>query len=223
MKNKIIAALAAVIVMICGTSAYANSNETVTEDYSGYSALDNITSTPTPNPSRTITTEGTGHVVDNISDSDNLQFISVTAKDGSVFFVVIDKQNNNDNVYFLNKVDISDLEALAEDNTLTSSSTAVVTPVPSATATPETEEQTSVAEMKQTKEPISSTTLILILALIAAAVIGVYYFKVIIPKKKLEQADDLEDFDFEDEDSGNDGETINEDDIYSENDTDIEE
>ena len=45
-----------------------------------------------------------------------MQFISVTAKDGSVFFIVIDKQNVNDNVYFLNKVDISDLEALAKEN-----------------------------------------------------------------------------------------------------------
>lgn len=36
---------------------------------------------------------------------------------------------------------------------------------------------------------------------LAAAVVGGYYFKVIIPKKKLELADDLEDFDFEDEDS----------------------
>lgn len=63
-----------------------------------------------------ISTAGAGHVVDNISDSDKFQFISVTAKDGSVFFIVIDKQNVNDNVYFLNKVDISDLEALAKEN-----------------------------------------------------------------------------------------------------------
>ncbi len=220
MKNKIIAGLAAAVLLLCGTSAYANSSEAPSSDYSGYSALDRITesetATATPKPSRTISTEGTGHVVDNITDSEDLQFISVTAKDGSVFFVVIDKKNTNDNVYFLNKVDISDLEALAKDNTLTSSST-TVTPVPSATSTPEPEEQKSAAEeQKQEKQPVSSTTLILILAAIAAAVSGGYYLKVVIPKKKLEQADDLEDFDFEDEEE-------TEDDIYSENDTDVEE
>ena len=86
MLDKIFAILAAVAVLIFGTSAYANSSGAPSEDYSGYSALNNITvsgaatPTATPQPSRTISTEGTGHVVDNITDSDNLQFISVTAK-----------------------------------------------------------------------------------------------------------------------------------------------
>ena len=39
------------------------------------------------------------------------------------------------------------------------------------------------------------------LAFAAAVGIGRYYYKVILPKKKLEQADDLDDFDFEDEDT----------------------
>lgn len=217
MKNKIIAGLAAAVLLLCGTSAYANSAETSTSDYSGNSALDKITepetATATPKPSRTISTEGTGHVVDNITDSEDLHFISVTAKDGSVFFVVIDKKNANDNVYFLNKVDISDLEALAKDNTLTSTT---VTPAPSVTPTPDPAENKSAAEeQKQEKQPISGNMLILILAAIAAAGIGVYYAKVIIPKKKLEQADDLEDFEFEDDEE-------TEEDIYSENDTIIE-
>ena len=47
------------------------------------------------------------------------------------------------------------------------------------------------------------------LALAAAVGIGRYYYKVILPKKKLEQADDLDDFDFEDEDTDT---VVNEDD-----------
>lgn len=207
MKNKILAAMAAVIVLLCGTSAYANSNNAPSEDYSGYSALTSLSDTAaistaaptvTARPSRTISTEGTGHVVDNITNSDDLQFISVTAKDGSVFFVVIDKQNTNDNVYFLNKVDVSDLEALTEDGKLKSSSVAAPTPAPSVSPTPEPGVHKTAAEQNQTKSPVSSMVLILILAAIAAAAVGGYYFKVIIPKKKLEQADDLEDFEFED-------------------------
>ncbi len=228
MKNKIIAALAAVIVLICGTSAYANSDNAPNEDYSGYSALDRITATPksaaatkptsTTKPSRTISSDGTGHVVDNVTNSEDLQFISVTAKDGSVFYVVIDKKNSNDNVYFLNKVDIADLEALAKDSNANMQSVIKATPTPSPTATPEPDGQKgTAAEKKHEKAPVSSTMLILILAALAAAVIGGYYFKVIIPKKKLEQADDLEDFDFED-----DTEEVESED-YSENDKDIEE
>lgn len=213
MKNKIIAALAAVIVLICGTSAYANSDNAPKEDYSGYSALDKITATASPTstaattkptstakPSRTISSDGTGHVVDNVTNSDDLQFISVTAKDGSVFYVVIDKKNSNDNVYFLNKVDIADLEALAKDSNANLQLKATPTPSPTATPEPDGQKNTT-TEKKQEKAPVSSTMLVLILAALAAAVIGGYYFKVIIPKKKLEQADDLEDFDFEDDDS----------------------
>lgn len=107
MKNKIIAILSAALLCfggMCGITAHANYDSTAAAP----------AATETPKPARTISTAGAGHVVDNISDSDKLQFISVTAKDGSVFFIVIDKQNVNDNVYFLNKVDISDLEALAK-------------------------------------------------------------------------------------------------------------
>jgi len=90
--------------------------------------------TSTSKPSRTISSDGTGHVVDNVTNSEDLQFISVTAKDGIVFYVVIDKKNSNDNVYFLNKVDVADLEALAKDSNANLQLKA--TPTPSPTATP---------------------------------------------------------------------------------------
>lgn len=214
MKNKLAALAAAAVIAFSAAPAYANSSETATEDYSSYSALDNL---PTPSPTeatrRTISTEGSGHVVDNITDtnSENLQFITVTAKDGNVFYIVIDKQNSNDNVYLLNTVDESDLAALVKDYT----PAATATPTPAAeTAAPETGTETVTTENESS--PISGTTLILILAVLAAAGIGIYYFKVVIPKRKLEQADDLEDFDFEDETDTE--EVVNEDDIV-ENDT----
>lgn len=47
----------------------------------------------------------------------------------------------------------------------------------------------------------NNSGLFIILALAAAAGIGGYYYKVILLKKELEQADDLDDFDFEDEDT----------------------
>lgn len=55
------------------------------------------------------------------------------------------------------------------------------------------------------------------LAALAAAGIGIYYFKVVIPKQKLEQADDLEDFDFEDE--ADTEEVVNEDNIAEDEET----
>ena len=49
-----------------------------------------------------------------IYDSEEMQFIAVTTKDGSVFYVLINysAEGNEDNVYVLNKVDDYDLYAL---------------------------------------------------------------------------------------------------------------
>ena len=65
------------------------------------------------------------------------------------------------------------------------------------------------SEQPEQNRQKNNSGLFIILALAAAAGIGGYYYKVILPKKKLEQADDLDDFDFEDEDTET---VINEDD-----------
>ena len=142
MKNKVIAALAALIVCLSGVTAFANYDESADysedtgayEDYSdtyedsGYEEYaeeyaaedeysDTTEDTETESSNRTISTAGNGHIVDDITDSEYLQFITVTARDGNVFYVVIDRQNSNDNVYFLNTVDESDIAALVEDYT----------------------------------------------------------------------------------------------------------
>ena len=141
MKNKIIAILSAALLCfggMCGITAHANYDSTAAAP----------AATETPKPARTISTAGAGHVVDNISDSDKLQFISVTAKDGSVFFIVIDKQNVNDNVYFLNKVDISDLEALAKENSAAVPAAVKASPTPQAQASPSAEPEAKEVEDK---------------------------------------------------------------------------
>ena len=189
MKNKIIAVIAA--MMLCfGVTAYADVSE----------------SKATVAPTRTISTEGTGHVVDNISDGDKLQFISVTAKDGSVFFVVIDKQNVNDNVYFLNKVYVGDLEALAKDYKAQPQTSLANTPEPSPSASPDKAEEKQ--KEKKDNGGSNNSLLIVLLLLAAAAGVGAYYFKVYLPKKKLASADDIEDFEFIDSETDEDGENL---------------
>ena len=203
-RIKFAAAVFTAVFALSGMTAFAQSNaptetptETVIED------------------NRTLTPKGNAQLVDDISDNENLQFITVTARDGNVFYFVIDKGAQSENVYFLNTVDESDLEALVEQSDKK----------PTATAKPTTDDtekdltETDTKDNSDTKAEKSEQTeqnkqksnfgLLIVLVLAAAVGIGGYYYKVILPKKKLEQADDLDDFDFEDEDTET---VINEDD-----------
>ena len=70
--------------------------------------------TATPNP---FTPNGTGTVLDNATSEDEKEFYTIVTEDENVFYLVIDKQRDADNVYFLNAVTESDLMSLAEPDT----------------------------------------------------------------------------------------------------------
>ena len=157
---------------------------------------------------RTLTPKGNAQLVDDVSDNENLQFITVTARDGNGFYFVIDKGAQSENVYFLNTVDESDLEALVEKSDKKPTATAKPELMENTAETDSTENdkknadsKTEKSEQPEQNRQKNNSGLFIILALAAAAGIGGYYYKVILPKKKLEQADDLDDFDFEDEDT----------------------
>lgn len=204
-RIKFAAAVFTAVFALSGMTAFAQSNaptetptETVIED------------------NRTLTPKGNAQLIDDVSDNENLQFITVTARDGNVFYFVIDKGAQSENVYFLNTVDESDLEALVEksDKKPTATSKPEQTENTAETDSTEndkknTDSKTEKTEQPEQNRPKNNSGLFIILALAAAAGIGGYYYKVILPKKKLEQADDLDDFDFEDEDTET---VINEDD-----------
>ena len=152
--------------------------------------------------------KGNAQLVDDVSDNENLQFITVTARNGNVFYYVIDKGAQSENVYFLNTVDESDHEALVEKSDKKPTATAKPEQTENTAETDSTEtdkkntdSKTEKSEQSEQKQQKNNSGLFIILALAAAAGIGGYYYKVILPKKKLEQADDLDDFDFEDEDT----------------------
>ena len=203
-RIKFAAAVFTAVFALSGMTAFAQSNdntvqtETVIED------------------NRTLTPKGNAQLVDDVSDNENLQFITVTARDGNVFYFVIDKGAQSENVYFLNTVDESDLEALVEKSDKKPTATAKPEQTENTAETDSTEtdkkntdSKTEKSEQSEQKQQKNNSGLFIILALAAAAGIGGYYYKVILPKKKLEQADDLDDFDFEDEDTET---VVNEDD-----------
>ena len=177
MRNKFLCKICLIIALVFAfsASAFAQSNEVVLED------------------NRTLTPTGNAQLLDDVTDNENLQFITVTARDGNVFYFVIDHGAESENVYFLNVVDEADLNALIEKEE---------TEVPEEPA-PEIEKPDELVPIEdvEPEEPEGNNTgLIIILIIAVAAGIGGYYYKVILPKKKLKEADDIEDFDFGDED-----------------------
>ena len=172
--------------MLSGITAFAYSAEADTKADTETVIEDN----------RTLTPKGNADLLDNVSDSEDLQFITVTARDGNVFYVVIDHAAENENVYFLNVVDESDLEALAEESDTEQEET--LTDIEPVTPEPEPTEQEPEEPEQPDKDTGSNAGFIVVILLLAAAAGGgFYYYKVILPKKKLEQADDIEDFEFE--------------------------
>ena len=136
--------------------------------------------------------------MDDVTDNENLQFITVTARDGNEFYIIIDKGAQSENVYFLNTVDESDLAALVEDYVPEQSTQQQ----PEPSGEPDAEQAEPEQEQPEQPEPETeqsngSFLFLIVLVLIGGAGLAVYYFKVFRPKKKLEQADDLEDFEFE--------------------------
>ena len=180
MRNKFLCKLCLIltIVFAFSTSVFAQSNEVVLEDI------------------RTLTPTGNAQLLDDVTDNENLQFITVTARDGNVFYFVIDHGAESENVYFLNVVDEADLNALIEKE----ETEVPEEPVPEPDTEKPDEDLVPIEDVEPEKPEGNNIGLIIILVIAVAAGIGGYYYKVILPKKKLKDADDIEDFDFGDED-----------------------
>lgn len=158
-------------------------------------------------------TDGNATLINNqkiIYNSDEMQFISVTTKDGNVFYVLINysDEDNIDNVYFLNKVDDYDLYALlyAGDE-----SSGDVTPAQAAanangSSDSETDSNNSVddsqsqAEDEKTPAKSSNQGMMKNLMILGGAVaIGAVVFFIMLKSKKKNKPsasnDDMYDFD----------------------------
>jgi hypothetical protein len=146
------------------------------------------------------TPEGEGEVLDNAAESDGKEFFTVTTEDGNVFYLVIDRQRDGDNVYFLNAVTEQDLLALAETDgaTVHGGISAIPTPEPTAeiptpSPTPKPEPEPEPPEKSASND--NSMYIIIGIAVIGAGVAG-YYFKIVRGRKN---APDTGDEEYEDE------------------------
>jgi flagellar basal body-associated protein FliL len=142
------------------------------------------------------TPDGSGTTLDNATDADGKEFFTVEAADGSVFYLVIDRQRGAENVYFLNAVTTNDLLALAEDGE--GETAGFIEPEPiEEQKPPEDEEDTTKEKEPAEKKDSPGTYVFIILAVIAVAGAG-YYLKIYRPKKEASLID-TDDYEYEDE------------------------
>ena len=180
-----------------------------------------------------LTPDGQGTVIDNVTEADGKEFFTIMTPDENVFYLIIDRQRDSENVYFLNAVTESDLMALAEkdeEGANTETESAIPEPEPVCTCDEkcapgevDTDCPICVLNLKQcagqekqvqdvetetdaeaSKQPKrGANAWILILVAVAAGLAG-YYFKIYKPKKDLEDAEDIDELIRDDD-------TINED------------
>lgn len=142
------------------------------------------------------TPEGNGETLDNATNENGKEFFTITTPDGNVFYLVIDRERGDHDVYFLNAVTENDLLALAEksESHEETSPPAPSTPEPTASTTSEPEKE----ETTEKKKGGNNTLLIIIMVLAIGG--AIYYVKVLKPKSMAaNDFDDDEDFDEEEE------------------------
>lgn len=178
MRNKLLrrAAVltAALFSLTCmSVTAYAQSDEPVEE-----------TTPPaaTETTAKPFTPDGTGTVVDNATDEDGKEFFTITTPSENVFYLIIDRQRTEENVYFLNAVTEKDLLALAE---------ADPEPDPEPVAEPDPEPE------KDTGFPVGNLLMIAAVLLVGGG--AAYYFKVYRPKHEAADLDE-DDYDYDEAD-----------------------
>ena len=176
-KPRLLASLLCAVLMVgvLTVPAYAgggDESEDGVGEYIPWEGLEPADPLPTePNP---FTPDGTGTVVDNATDQDGKEFFTITTAEEAVFYLVIDRQRETENVYFLNAVTVADLMALAESSGEPAAPEPPPEPEPEPTTTPEPE---PVPEKKGGAGP-----LLLALAVVVIGGGAGWYFKIYRPK-----------------------------------------
>jgi hypothetical protein len=178
--------------MFCfSTVAYASGGEEVPKVTEA--PVPKVTSEPNP-----FTPAGTGTVVNTATDEDGKEFFTITTPDKNVFYLVIDRQREQDNVYFLNAVTEKDLLALAKKSSDTQDSKNVLsTSKPESTPEVTSQPATSSEPSSESKQTGNTGMLLFVLAVVLIGGGAGYYFKIYRPKHQ--QADSEDDFDYSDE------------------------
>ena len=196
--NKMLAVfiLSASMIFATGTTAFAYVDESAeaskTESVeTEETEKDTVVEENQINTEEPFSVPGNAQVQDDITNSKNKEFLTITTKNNNTFYVIIDRSANVDNVYMLSQIDENDLQEFLEEDS--SASTIVdVTPEVVIDENTHTEQTEQPATESPEKEGTASNLGALVAILIAAILgVGAYgYIKFIKPKKDEDDGDD---------------------------------
>ena len=196
--NKMLAVLflSASMIFATGTTAFAYVDESAeaskTESVeTEETEKDTVVEENQINTEEPFSVPGNAQVQDDITNSKNKEFLTITTKNNNTFYLIIDRSANVDNVYMLSQIDENDLQEFLEEDS--SASTIVdVTPEVVIDENTHTEQTEQPATESPEKEGTASNLGALVAILIAAILgVGAYgYIKFIKPKKDEDEGDD---------------------------------
>lgn len=196
--NKMLAVLflSASMIFATGTTAFAyvdesaeaSKTETVETEKTD---KDTVVEENQINTEEPFSVPGNAQVQDDITNSKNKEFLTITTKNNNTFYVIIDRSANVDNVYMLSQIDENDLQEFLEED---SSASTIVDVTPEVVIDENTHtEQTEQPATESPEKEGTSSNLGALVAIFAAAILGVGaygYVKFIKPKKDEDDGDD---------------------------------
>lgn len=197
--NKMLAVLllSASMIVATGTTAFAYVDENAEATQTEAAKIEKAEKEETVIEENTTEEEapfsvpGNGQVQDDITNSKNKEFLTITTKNNNTFYLVIDRSATVDNVYMLSQIDENDLKEFLEEDQTTSS---VVDVTPNIVIDENTNtDQNNQTETEVPEKEESSSNLGALIAIFAAAVLGVGgygYMKFIKPKKDEDDGDE---------------------------------
>ncbi|MBW7571843.1 DUF4366 domain-containing protein [Caproiciproducens faecalis] len=145
-----------------------------------------------------LTPDGAGTVIDNVTNEDGKEFFTITTPSKHVFYLIIDRQKDAENVYFLDAVTDKDLLALAksdnEDVSGSSLSNTVSTPEASSAPTVSTPTVSSNSQPGKQNSSAGIAAVAVLAAVLAGA--AIWFFKFRKPGKKDKNKPDPDDYDY---------------------------
>lgn len=214
---------------VSGTKPSVSSNTTVSNasnqmDYTKPSVSATVPKQTEQREEMPLTPNGQATVLDHATGEDGKEFFTITTADNNVFYLIVDRQREEENVYFLNAVTETDLLSLAqadeqpelilepeEEPTCSCTQKCEVGDVNTLCPVCKENRKACVGEVAEEPEPEAKESnagliLFVVLTLAVGGAVG-WYFKIYRPKQEF-----IEDDDGEEEESEEFGtETINED------------